>query len=57
MPEAFTNLITEVWTQNTALVATITASSILLIPVGFRFANGVIGIAKSLMGTRGRGRR
>lgn len=57
MPEAFTTLITEIWSQNTTLVSAITASAILLIPVGFRFANGVIGIAKSLMGTRGRGRR
>lgn len=57
MPEAFTTLVGQIWTQMDSVVTTITSSSILLIPVGFVFAGGVIGIAKSLMGTRRRGRR
>lgn len=57
MPVAFTDLITEVWSQVNSTVTTITGSPILLIPVGFVFLGGVIGIAKSLMGTRKRGRR
>lgn len=57
MPEAFTTLLTEVWAQVNSTVTTITGSPILLIPVGFVFVGGAIGIAKSLMGTRRRGRR
>lgn len=57
MPEAFTTLLSAIWTQMDSVVTTITSSAILLIPVGFVFAGGVIGIAKSLMGTRRRGRR
>lgn len=57
MPEAFITLVSEIWTQMGTTVTTITGSPILLIPVGFVFAGGVIGIAKSLMGTRRRGRR
>lgn len=57
IPVAFTNLLTLVWTQVDNAVGTITDNPILLIPVGFVFAGGVIGIAKSLMGTRRRGRR
>lgn len=57
MPEAFGSLMTEIWTEMGTTVSTITASPILLIPVGFVFAGGVVGIAKSLMGTRRRGRR
>ena len=57
VPVAFTNLLSLVWDQVDTAVGTITGNPILLIPVGFVFAGGVIGIAKSLMGTRRRGRR
>lgn len=57
MPEAFSTLMTTLWSETNNAVTTITNSAILLIPVGFVFAGGVIGIAKSLMGTRRRGRR
>lgn len=57
MPEAFSILMTTLWSETNNAVTTITNSAILLIPVGFVFAGGVIGIAKSLMGTRRKGRR
>lgn len=57
MPEAFSTLLTEVWSQVNTTVTTISSNAILLIPVGFVFVGGVIGIAKSLMGTRRKGRR
>lgn len=57
MPEAFTTLITTIWTQIASVVSTITGSPLLLIPVGFVFVGGVIGLAMKLMGTRRRGRR
>lgn len=56
MPEAFSTLLTEVWSQVNTTVTTISSNAILLIPVGFVFVGAVIGIAKSLMGTR-KGRR
>ena len=56
MPEAFTTLLTEVWSQVNSTVTTISGSPILLIPIGFVFVGGAIGIAKSLMGTRRRRR-
>lgn len=54
---AFTALTGAIWTQVTNVVTTISAQPLLLIPVGFLFVAGVIGIAKGLMGTRRRGRR
>lgn len=54
---AFTALTGSIWTQVTNVVTTISAQPLLLIPVGFLFVGGVIGIAKGLMGTRRRGRR
>lgn len=54
---AFTALTSAIWTQVTNVVTTISAQPLLLIPVGFLFVGGVIGIAKGLMGTRRRGRR
>lgn len=56
IPAAFTELLSEVWTQIGSVVTTISASALLLIPVGFAFVGGVIGLAKGLMGTK-RGRR
>lgn len=53
---AFLVMLGEVWSQVGSLVDTITAQPILLIPVGFGFAGGVVAIGKSLMGT-GRRRR
>ena len=52
MGTGFTTVIAEVWTQIGQVVTTITASPLLLIPVGMGFAGGVIGLAKGLMGTR-----
>lgn len=56
IPTAFTTLLSSIWSNVTTTVSTITASPILLIPVGIFFLGGVIGIAKSLMGTKKRGR-
>lgn len=49
MPEAFTTVVTAVWTQMGLGVDMIIARPILLIPVGLSFAGGVIGLAKGLM--------
>lgn len=57
MAEAFTDLLTSVWSGVSSVVTTISASSLLLIPVGFMFAGRSIGLAKSLMGTKGGKRR
>lgn len=54
---AFTALTGAIWTQVTTIVSTIAANPLLLIPIGFVFIGGAIGIAKGLMGTRRRGRR
>ena len=49
MPEAFSTLLTEVWSQVTSTVTTISSNALLLIPIGFTFVGGAIGIAKRLM--------
>lgn len=56
MPSEFGVLLTEVWQQIGSVVSTISNSALLLIPVGFTFVGGVIGLSKGLMGTK-RGRR
>lgn len=53
MPEAFTTLLTTIWTEVNSVVALITASALLLIPVGFVFARKTIGATKSLLGIGG----
>lgn len=57
VPAAFTALLTEIWSQVGTSVTTISNNLLLLIPLGFVFVGGVIGIAQRLMGTRRRGRR
>lgn len=57
MPAQFTLLLTTIWSQIDSMVATITASAILLIPVGFLFVRKVIGTGKQLMGVGGGRRR
>jgi hypothetical protein len=52
MPQAFTSVVTAVFTTMTTVVTTIADSPLLLIPVGVGFAGSAIGLAKSLMGTR-----
>lgn len=56
MPTSFTTLLGAVWDGVGDVVTTITTNPLLLIPVGFGFAGGVIGLAKGLMGTRRRRR-
>lgn len=53
MPEAFTTVLASIWTEVAAVAATITASALLLIPVGFMFARKTIGATKSLLGIGG----
>lgn len=53
MPEAFTALLASIWTEVGAVVTTITASALLLIPVGFMFARKTIAATKSLLGIGG----
>lgn len=57
VPAAFTALLTEIWSQVGTSVTTISNNLLLLIPLGFVFVGGVIGISQRLMGTRRRGRR
>lgn len=56
MGTAFTNALSEVWTQIGSVVTTISNTSLLLIPVALAFAGGAISLAKSLMGTKRRRR-
>lgn len=53
MPEAFTALLTAIWSEVGAVVTTITASALLLIPVGFMFARKTISATKNLLGIGG----
>lgn len=52
MGESFLAVVTQVFTTMGNVVTTITSQPLLLIPVGVGFAGSVIGLAKSLMGTR-----
>lgn len=54
MGTAFETVLAAVWSGVADVVTTITNSPLLLIPLGLSFAAAVIGIAKSLMGTRRR---
>lgn len=56
LPALFTTLLTAIWSGVTKCGETIADNALLLIPLGFVFVGGVIGITKKLMGTR-RGRR
>ena len=56
LPALFTTLLTAIWSGVTKCGETISGNALLLIPLGFVFVGGVIGITKKLMGTR-RGRR
>lgn len=56
LPALFTTLLTSIWSGVTQCGETIAGNALLLIPLGFLFVGGVIGITKKLMGTR-RGRR
>lgn len=56
MGTAFLAVLSQVWTTIGEVVSTISESALLLIPLGLAFAAGVIGLAKSLMGTRRRRR-
>lgn len=56
MSAVWETLMTAVWGGIGDVVETITGTALLLIPVGFTFAGGAIGLAKSLMGTRRRRR-
>lgn len=57
VPAAFAALTSEIWSQVGTGVNTISSNLLLLIPLGFVFVGGVIGIVQRLMGTRRRGRR
>ena len=51
------SIVTEFFSQFTALSAVIAGSFLFLIPVAIKFTGKVIGFVKSLMGTGGRRRR
>ena len=52
MGEAFTTVLSAVWSGIGGVVTTVKAEPLLLIPVGVGFAGACIGLAKSLMGIR-----
>lgn len=56
LPAAFTTLLTAIWGQLTSFISAITENPLLLIPVGFAFIGGIIGIGQRMMGTRRRRR-
>lgn len=56
LPTAFTTLLTAIWGGFSDLLTTISSNALLLIPVGFAFAAGIIGLAQKMMGTRRRRR-
>lgn len=55
--ESVLGIVSSVWTQIGELVTFVLANPILLIPIAMGFAGSIIGLAKSLMGIRRRGRR
>ena len=52
MGASFLAVLTQVFSTMGDVVTTISSQPLLLIPVGVGFAGSVIGLAKSLMGTR-----
>lgn len=56
LPAAFTSLLTAIWGEFSDMLTTISSNALLLIPVGFMFAGGIIGLAQKMMGTRRRRR-
>lgn len=46
MPENFSTVVSEVWTQVSSCMETVTGSPILLVGVGVSFAGAVIGLTK-----------
>lgn len=57
MPENFTTVVSEVWSQITAAMTTITGSPILLLGVGVSFAGAVISLTKKFIRFGGGRRR
>lgn len=49
MPESFTTVVSLVWTEVPKCVDMIIARPILMLPIGFAFAGGVIGLSKGLL--------
>lgn len=52
--ETLATVISAVFTNISSVVSTIVSKPLLLIPLGLAFSAGVIGLAKSLMGTKRR---
>lgn len=52
----FLAVLSQIWSSMGDVVDTILDKPLLLIPVGFGFAGGAIGLARGLMGTRRRRR-
>lgn len=57
MPENFSTVVTEVWSQVTSAMTTITSSPILLLGVGVSFAGAIIGLTKRFIRFGGGRRR
>ena len=54
MGEAFTSVLSTIWTSISSTVTTIAGNTLLLIPVAGTFAGLVIGLTQKLMGIRRR---
>lgn len=48
MPEAFSTVVSAVWTGITDFAATVKTEPLMLIPVGLSFVGGIVGIGKGL---------
>lgn len=51
------SVVSELWTQITTLITTISSNALLLIPLAGSFASLIIGLTMKLMGIRRRSRR
>lgn len=54
MPSNFLGILSEVWDEITNLTTTISTNALLIFPIVFVFAGGIIGLTKKLLGLRRR---
>lgn len=57
MPAMFSTVVTEVWSQITTCMTTISSNALLLIPVCVGFVGAIIGLAKRFLRFGGSRRR
>lgn len=57
MGTAFTSAVTEVWTQTTAFLGTVTDSPILVLPIAVGFGGAIVGLVRRMTKIGGGRRR